>query len=151
MSVPRQKRRRFVLLGTVLAFATLPNQIGFQDLGALIASQPGVSQRWRAYAFGPGNATTAAARLDMPRPIGTAIPKPPLYVLASVNPNELVASLGRQLLGDPQAPIQFPSVNRSGKGDALVKRSRDPLPPRAMSPDELVPSIDTELPFSEVA
>ena len=151
MPVPRQKRRRFVLLGTALAFATLPNQIGFQDLGALIASQPGVSQRWRAYAYGPGHATTGVARLDLPRPIGTAIPKPPLYVLASVNPNELVASLGRQLLGDPQAPIQFPSVNRSGKGDALVKRSREPLPPRAVSPDELVSSIDTELPFSEIA
>ena len=150
-SVLRQKRRRFVLFGTALAFATLPNQIGFQDLGALIASQPGVSQRWRAYAYGPGHATIGAARLDLPRPIGTAIPKPPLYVLASVNPNELVASLGRQLLGDPQAPIQFPSINRSGKGDALVKRSREPLPPRAFSPDDLVPAIDTELPFNAIA
>src|ERR1044071_7267974 len=123
MSVPRQKRRRFILLGTVLAFATLPNQIGFQDLGALMAGQAGVSQRWRAYAFGPAHATTGVARLDLPRPIGTAIPKPPLYVLASVNPNELVGALGRQLLGDAHSPIQFPSVNRSGKGDALVKRS----------------------------
>lgn len=151
MFVPRQKRRRSVLLGTVLAFATLPNQTGFQDLGALIASQPGVSQRWRAYAYGPAHATIGVARLDMPRPIGTAIPKPPLYVLASVNPNELVGALGRQLLGDAHAPIQFPSANRASKGDALVKRPREPLPPRAVTPDELVSAIDTELPFSEIA
>jgi spore germination cell wall hydrolase CwlJ-like protein len=151
MFVLRQKRRRFVLFGTALAFATLPNQIGFQDLGALIANQPGVSQRWRAYAFGPAHATTNVAKLDLPRPIGTAIPKPPLYVLASVNPNEIAGALGRQLLGDPHAPIQFPSVNRSGKGDALVKRPRQPMPTRAYTPDELVPAIDTELPFSEIA
>ena len=150
MFVQRQKRRRFVLFGTALAFATLPNQIGFQDLGALIASQPGVSQRWRAYAYGPAHAMTNVARLDMPRPIGVAIPKPPLYVLASVNPNELVGALGRQLLGDPQAPIQFPSVNRSGKGDALATRPRQPMPGRTFTPEELVPAIDTELPFSEI-
>ena len=151
MFVPRQKRRRFVLLGTALAFTALPNQIGFQDLGALIAGQPGVSQRWRAYAYGPAHATTGVARLDMPRPIGTAIPKPPLYVLASVNPNELAGALGRQLLGDANAPVQFPSVNRSGKGDALVKRPREPLPARAFALSDLVPAIDTELPFSDIA
>jgi hypothetical protein len=149
--VQRRKRRRFILLGTALAFATLPNQIGFQDLGALIASQPGVSQRWRAYAFGPGHATTGVARLNMPRPIGTAIPRPPLYVLASVNPNEIAGALGRQLLGDAHAPIQFPSVNRSGKGDALVKRKRPGLPPPAFTSNDLVPDVETELPFADLA
>jgi spore germination cell wall hydrolase CwlJ-like protein len=148
MSVLRQKRRRFVLLGTALAFATFPNQIGFQDLGALIASQPGVSQRWRAYAFGPTHATTGVARLDMPRPIGTAIPKPPLYVLASVNPNEIAGALGRQLLGDVHAPVQFPSVNRSGKGDLMVKRPRAPMPASALNSADLVPDVETELPFT---
>lgn len=148
MFVPRRKRRRFVLLGTALALATLPNQIGFQDLGALIASQPGVSQRWRAYAFGPAHATTGVARLNLPRPIGTAIPKPPLYVLASVNPNEIVGALGRQLLGDPQAPIQFPSVNRTGKGDLMMTRPRAPMPAPAFDAAAFVPDVETELPFT---
>jgi spore germination cell wall hydrolase CwlJ-like protein len=146
----RQRRRRFILLGTALAFATIPNQIGFQDLGALIASQPGVSQRWRAYAFGPTHATTSVARLDMPRPIGTAIPKPPLYVLASVNPNEIVGALGRQLLGDPHAPVQFPSVNRGGKGDLLVRRPRAPMPAPTLSAADIVPDVETELPFADL-
>jgi spore germination cell wall hydrolase CwlJ-like protein len=137
-----------VLLGTALAFATLPNQIGFQDLGALIARQPAVGQRARAFAIGAP--FDQAARFDMPRPIGTAIPRPPLYVLASVNPNEITA-LGRQLLGDPFAPLQYPTVNRSSKGDALVKRPRAPMPPRPLTLDELVPAIDTELPFGDVA
>jgi spore germination cell wall hydrolase CwlJ-like protein len=150
LSVLRLKRRRFALFGTALAFATIPNQIGFQDLGALIASQPGVSQRWRAYAFGPAHAMTGVARLNMPRPIGTAIPKPPLYVLASVNPNEIVGALGRQLLGDPHAPMQFPSVNRADKGDLMVKRPRAPMPAPAFNSAELVPDVETELPFADL-
>jgi hypothetical protein len=149
MSVLRNKRRRRVLLGTVLVLATLPSQIGFQDLGALMARQPAVGERWRAYAFGASG--RAAARLDMPRPLGTAIPRPPLYVLASVNPNEIAAALGRELLGDPRGPLQFPSVNRVGKGDALVKRPRAPMPPPAFTPDELVPDVDTETTFDDVA
>jgi spore germination cell wall hydrolase CwlJ-like protein len=146
-SVLRQKRRRFVVFGTALAFATLPNQIGFQDLGALMARQPGVGERGRAYAF--GSPLAQAARLDLPRPLG-AIPRPPLYVVASVNPNEIAGALGRQLLGDAHAPVQFPSVNRSGKGDALVKRPRAPMPPRAFAPQDIVPNIETELPFGDV-
>jgi spore germination cell wall hydrolase CwlJ-like protein len=151
MLVLRRKRRHFVLLGTALAFATLPNQIGFQDLGALIARQPGVSQRWHAYAFGPVHAAAGVARLNLPRPIGTAIPRPPLYVLASVNPNEIVGALGHQLLGDSHAPVQFPSVNRSGKGDLMVKRPRAPMPPPAFSVNDLVPDVETELPFTDLA
>jgi spore germination cell wall hydrolase CwlJ-like protein len=133
-----------------LAFAALPNQIGFQDLGALIARQPAVSHRWRAYVFGSSPGAMQAANLSMPRPIGTIIPKPPLYVLASVDPNEITGALGRQLLGDPRAPLQFPSVNRTHKGDALVARKRRPMPPRALTPTELVPDIETEAPFADI-
>ncbi len=148
MSVPRKKRRRAALLGFALAFATLPSQIGFQDLGALIAHQPAVAHRWHAYVFGPPFGTTQAAALDLPRPLGTAIPRPPLYALASVNPNAITGALGREILGDAQGPLQFPSVNRAHKGDALVMRPRDPMPLRVPLPDELpMSAVETDLPF----
>jgi spore germination cell wall hydrolase CwlJ-like protein len=151
LPVLRSKRRRLTWLGMVLAFSALPNQLGFQDLGALLARQPAVGQRWRAYTFASHRATIHAALFSLPRPIGTAIPPLPLYARASVNPNEIAGALGREILGDPYAPLQFPSVNRKGKGDALVMRSRDPMPPRLLSLDELVPSIDTEASFVGIA
>jgi spore germination cell wall hydrolase CwlJ-like protein len=138
------------LLGIAIASAILPNQIGFQDLGALIARQPAVSDHWRAYVFGSTPGTVRAARLNLPRPLGTAIPNPPLYALASVNPNAITGALGREILGDARGPLQFPSVNRAHKGDALVMRQRDPMPPRAPALDELVPTVETELPFTDV-
>jgi hypothetical protein len=149
--MPVQRDQRYLLRLTIaLGFATLPNQIGFQDLGALIARQPTVSQRWRAHAFAAPPALTQAATFSPPRPLGTAIPRPPVYVLASIDPNEIGAAFGRQLLGDLAAPLQFPMVNRKTKGDALAGRPRRPMPPRSLTPDELVPRIETEAPFTDI-
>src|SRR5690349_13067701 len=150
MPVKRNKRRS-LHFSLALAFAAIPNQIGFQDLGALIARQPAVVQRWRAHVFASPPALTQAAMFSLPRPLGTAIPQPPLYALASIDPNEIGPAFGRVLLGDAGAPLQFPSVNRKSKGDALFARPRRPMPPRAFSPDELVPQVETEAPFGDIA
>src|SRR5690242_13739106 len=150
MPVKRNKRRS-LHFSLALAFATIPNQIGFQDLGALMARQPAVVQRWRAHVFASPPALTQAAMFSLPRPLGTAIPQPPLYALASVDPNEIGPAFGRVLLGDAGTPLQFPSVNRKGKGDALVPRPRRPMPPRALTLDEFVPPVETEAPFADIA
>ena len=147
----KRKKRRLLQVSLALSFAALPNQIGFQDLGALLARQPEVTQRWRAHVFASPRALAQASMYSRPRPLGTAIPQPPAYVLASVDPNAIGAAIGRQLLGDLSAPLQFPSVNRKSKGDALVARPRRPMPPRALTLDELVPAVDTEASFVEVA
>jgi len=65
---------------------------------------------------------------SLPRPIGTAIPRAPLYALASIDSNEVAGTLGREILGDVQA-LHYPSVNRSRKHDALRLRQRTPMPP----------------------
>ena len=117
----------------------------------MIARQPAVAQRWRTHVFASPPALTQAAMFSLPRPLGTAIPQPPLYALASVDPNEIGPAFGRVLLGDVGAPLQFPSVNRKNKGDALVARPRRPMPPPAFTPDELVPQIETEAPFADIA
>ena len=41
----------------------------------------------------------------------------------------IAGSIGSQMLGDASAPLQFPTVNRKGKGNSLVARPREPLPP----------------------
>jgi spore germination cell wall hydrolase CwlJ-like protein len=67
--------------------------------------------------------------LSLPRPIGTTIPHPPIYALANFDPADITGSIGRQLLGDPMAPIQFPKANHKAKRDSLVARPREPMPP----------------------
>src|SRR6185312_9948955 len=128
-----KRRPASFIIGT-LAFLLLPTQIGFQDLGALIAQQPGVSARWRAHMVASPFGTIHASMFSMPRPIGTAIPHPPLYALANYDPNEITGSIGSQILGDGSAPLQFPSVNRKAKRDALMPRERKPLPPIKVLP-----------------
>ena len=66
---------------------------------------------------------------SLPRPIGTAIPHPPLYALANFDPNDITGSIGAEPLGDPNAPLQFPTVNRKAKRDSLMSRARAPMPP----------------------
>ena len=57
------------------------------------------------------------------------IPHPPLYALANFDPTDIAASIAAQFLGDPNAPLQFPKVNRKDKRDSFLARSRAPLPP----------------------
>jgi spore germination cell wall hydrolase CwlJ-like protein len=147
----KRHQRRLLRISLVLSFAALPNQVGFQDLGALIARQPAVAQRWRTHVFASPPPLTQAAMFSLPRPLGTAIPQPPAYVLASIDPNAIGAAIGRQLLGDLSAPLQFPSVNRKSKGDALVGRPRRPMPPRTLTSGELVSQVETEASFIEIA
>src|SRR6185312_7174256 len=124
--------------------AISPDTIGFQDLGALRARQPAVAKRWQQHLIASPFGTIHAAMFILPRPIGTSIPHPPIYALANFDPADITGSIGRQLLGDPMAPIQFPKPNRKTKRDSLVVRPRDPMPP-------LPPALDIEpVPQAEV-
>src|SRR5664279_3776562 len=139
MAVPkkRQKKRQKKrgrrglarIVSGVLVFSLLPSTIGFQDLGALLAGQPAVAERARARLIASPFGTIHAATFSMPRPIGTAIPPPPLYALANFDPSDIAGSIGAQPLGDPNAPLRFPTVNRKSKRDSAISRGRDPMPP----------------------
>src|SRR5688572_7971859 len=146
----RAHRRRYVprVAACALAISLLPSQIGFQDLGALLARQPAVGERWRAHIMN-SPPRTIHATFSVPTMV-SAIPRPPLYALASVSPNE-IKGFGRELMADPRGPLQFPSVNRKSKNDSHVNRRRKPLPPLPPSLDELVPSIESETPFEVIA
>ena len=128
--VSLRRRRRLARVGFIALVATfLPRQAAYQDLGALLAHQPGVSERAHAFMLKSPFGTIHAATFSMPNPIGTAIPHPPLYALANFDPSDVTASIGAQVLGDTGGPLQFPKVNRKNKHDSLVNRAREPLPP----------------------
>ena len=102
-----------------LLLAILPERIGFQDLGALLARQPGVAKRWQQHLIASPFGTIHAAMFSLPRPIGTTIPHPPIYALANFDPADITGSIGKQPLGDGNSPLQFPKANRKAKGDSL--------------------------------
>ena len=70
---------------SVLALSLVPTQIGYQDLAALLIRQQDVSQRARAHALASPFGTIHAATFSFPRPIGSLIPEPPVYRLASLS------------------------------------------------------------------
>ena len=126
----RRRRRESARVGVAAVLMTLvPTTIAYQDLGALLAHQPGVAQRWREHLIASPFGTIHAATFSMPRPLGTRIPHPPLYALANFDPTDVTGSIGAEPLGDGSEPLRFPSVDRTGKRDALAARKRQPLPP----------------------
>ena len=133
----------------VFAFVLLPSQTGFQDLGALLVRQPGVAARARALLMASPFGTIHAATFSLPQPVGTGLPQPPVYALANFDPMGIAGSIGRQLLGDATAPLQFPTVNRKDKRDSLISRAREPMPPFAADL-AIEPAPDVALPQEKV-
>jgi spore germination cell wall hydrolase CwlJ-like protein len=109
---------------SVLALSLVPTQIGYQDLAALLVRQQDVSQRARAHALASPFGTIHAATFSFPRPIGTLIPEPPAYRLASLSAGDpdVTGSIGGDDPKAEQRPLDFPVVNRRLKGDLLVAR-----------------------------
>jgi spore germination cell wall hydrolase CwlJ-like protein len=130
------------------ALLVLPSsKIAFQDLGALLARQPGVAKRWQQHLIASPFGTIHASMFSLPSPVGTAIPHPPIYALANFDPTDVTSSIGKQPLGDSTAPLQFPKANRQSKHDALVTRPREPLPPLpplAESNQDSAPNLSSE-------
>jgi spore germination cell wall hydrolase CwlJ-like protein len=151
VSVPRKRpkrgrHRRFGLAAFIVAL--LPTNVGYQDLAALIAQQPGVSQRWREHVFASPFGTIHAATFSFPRPMGTAIPDPYGLHPVSFDPRSLdvTGSIPRGRDVEPPlqaapAPIQFPRVDRSLKGDLLVPRDK-PVPVVPPAEKKPAPSRD---------
>ena len=129
--------------GLVLCVVTaMPNSIGHQDLAALIARQPAVTERWRAHVRNSTFGTIHAASLSFPRPIGSSIPDPFFTQLAALDPRALEAT-GSIPLNVPIEPLiaqptyDFPVVERRLKGDRLnVTAPAQPEPVRPDAPSK---------------
>lgn len=141
----RSKGARFAPFGFVLCLLTVaPTQIGYQDLAALLARQPGVAERLQQYLFASSRRMLQVASFNLPRPIGTQTPELALYRLASLDGQDIdvTGSLSQHPLGRALRPPQtsdFPKVVRSSKGDRLPVRAPDnagPDAPQAISPPQ---------------
>ena len=76
MSVLRNhpKGAQFASFGIgLLVFALMPRETGYQDIGSLLARQPGVAERWQKQVFSAASSTQLAT-YSFSRPIGTSAP-----------------------------------------------------------------------------
>jgi spore germination cell wall hydrolase CwlJ-like protein len=119
------KGARFASFGFGLCvFAVMPTETGYQDIGSLLARQPGVVERWQKRAFA-GASSIQLATYSFSVPIGAATPQAAAYRLASLDSqgSDVTGALPRNpaLQVPPRYQASdFPTVNRTLKGDRLV-------------------------------
>ena len=122
----RPKGARFAFFGLGLCiFALAPNETGYQDIASLLARQPGVGERWQRRVFSAVSSIQLAT-YSFGRPIGTWSPLSAANRLASLDDqgNSIATAVTRNPLTQPQPryqPSDFPKVDRTLKGDRLVK------------------------------
>src|SRR5579872_1416658 len=78
---PGGARLAFFGLG-LCVLALTPTEVGYQDIGSLLARQPGVAERWQKRVFSAVS-TIQVATYSFGRPIGTSSPQASPYQLAS--------------------------------------------------------------------
>ncbi|MFZ5735150.1 MAG: cell wall hydrolase [Pseudomonadota bacterium] len=103
-------------------FAVIPNEIGHQDIGALLARQPGTAERVQKYVASSASKIQVAT-FSFPRPIGSSLPQTVTYRLASLDTSGsgVTGPLTRHPLGQSRRlqASDFPVVERALKGDRL--------------------------------
>jgi spore germination cell wall hydrolase CwlJ-like protein len=137
MSVLRNRPKgvRFASFGLGLCvFALIPNEIGYQDIASLLARQPGVAERWQTRVFASAVGSIQVATYSFGLPIGTSAPQSASYRLASLDNQgvDITGSVTRNPLVLPPPRYQasdFPKVDRTLKGDRLVKAPPEPPAP----------------------
>jgi spore germination cell wall hydrolase CwlJ-like protein len=126
MSVLRNhpKGARFASFGLgLLVFALMPREIGYSDIGSLLARQPGVAERWQKQVFSAASSIQLAT-YSFSRPIGTSVPQSAMVRLASLDGRDVTGTISR---GNPALQVppryqaaDFPKVDRALKGDRLA-------------------------------
>jgi hypothetical protein len=98
--------------------ALMPTSIGYQDLAALLAQQPGLSQHWRDHLIASPFGTIERATFSYGRPIGTSVPLG--YQTVNFDPSAVAANtwqIDAPLNATSAEPVEYPTVNRRLKGD----------------------------------
>jgi Cell Wall Hydrolase len=147
---------------SALVAALAPSSIGYQDLAAYLARQPGVSERWRVHLIASPFGTIHAATFSFSRPIGTTLSEPIGARAVSLDPRSLDVKVwfgdGSSSLLRPALQVAYPTVNRRLKGNRLPQEpgpessGTETLPPlqpvNAPAADHPVPSAPPAPPSS---
>jgi len=107
---------------SALCVALTPTSIGYQDLAAFFARQPGVSERWHDHLIASPFGTIHAATFSFSRPIGTAMPDPFGAQPVNFDPRSLDVkawSVDATPMTRAALQIEYPTVNRRLKGDRM--------------------------------
>ncbi|KIZ39193.1 MULTISPECIES: cell wall hydrolase [Rhodopseudomonas] len=143
----RPKGARIVSFGLGLCvFAGMPTEVGYQDIASLLARQPGVAERWQKRMFASSFSTIQVATFSFGRPIGTASPRSTAYRLARLDNQDadITGSVTRNPLLRPPPRYQaadFPTVDRSMKGDRLAITTPAPAGPPDSVEDSATPNV----------
>ncbi|SFP42220.1 Cell Wall Hydrolase [Bradyrhizobium sp. Ghvi] len=138
MSVLRNhpKGAQFASFGIgLLVFALMPRETGYQDIGSLLARQPGVAERWQKQVFSAASSIQLAT-YSFSRPIGTSAPQSAMVRLASLDGRDVTGAIPRNPALQAPARYQasdFPKVDRALKGDRLAIATPAP-PPGTVAP-----------------
>src|ERR1700746_1700697 len=84
-----------------------PSSIGFQDLAAYLARQPGVSERWRDHLIASPFGTIHAATFSFARPLGTTLSEPIGTQTVNLDPRSLDVKVW---FGDNASPLVRPAL-----------------------------------------
>src|SRR5580704_17234572 len=144
--------------------ALMPTSIGYQDLAALLAQQPGVSQRWRDHLIASPFGTIERATFSYGRPIGTSVPLD--YQTVNFDPGAVAANswqIDAPLNATSAEPVEYTTVNPRLKGDRLpvhtppatpevlpqlqpvnAPPAAAPVQPRPVAPSFILPLKSTE-------
>ena len=118
---------------SAFCIAFTPTSIGYQDLAAFFARQPGVSERWRDHLIASPFGSIHVATFSFVRPIGTAMPEPFGAQPVNFDPRSLNVktwSVDAPPMARAALQIEYPTVNRRLKGDRM------PLPEPAPSSNQ---------------
>jgi spore germination cell wall hydrolase CwlJ-like protein len=135
------KGARFASFGFGLClFVLMPTETGYQDIGSLLARQPGVAERWQKRVFSAASSIQLAT-YSFSIPIGSSAPQTAAYRLAGLDPQSVDVTASQPHNPVLQVPpryqaSEFPTVNRTLKGDRLVVSPPSPPEPAAPATGE---------------
>jgi spore germination cell wall hydrolase CwlJ-like protein len=142
----RPKGARFASFGLGLCvFASIPTEIGYQDIASLLARQPGVAERWQKRVVASAVSSIQVATYSFGRPIGTASRGSATFQLASLDNQgiDITGSVTRNPIVRAPPRYQasdFPKVDRTLKGDRLVNAGPEITAPVDAAPSNQDPS-----------